>query len=238
MSAIPAGCAGAEARPGVIGSFAMTADGKISTASRTPSGFTSAEDKARFRRIRALGDAILAGRGTVETDTMTMTISDPDLRAERKSRGQSEYPLRIVVSGSGRLSPESRIFSARGGPIVLLTSPDASVRAHCRRGFPGPVHVREIPDQGGIASALAGLGAEFGLRTVVCEGGGALFRSLVEAGVVDELYLTIAPVVFGGHSAPAITGEPGEFFHSRIPFLLDSLEVIEGEAFCHFVKAA
>jgi len=223
-----------EMRPRVIGSFAMTADGKIATVEREPSGFTSPLDKARFRKIRALGDAILVGRKTLETDSMSMTISDPHLRAERVTRGQSEFPLRIIVSSSGKLSPSSRIFSVEGGQIVLLTSPASASRARASTDLPRSVFVREIPESG-LREALCVLGREFGLRTVICEGGGALFRSLVSVGCIDELYLTIAPVIFGGADAPSLTGVPGDFLPSPTRFELISMESIEGEVYCHFV---
>src|ERR1700756_3782219 len=109
-------------RPLIIVNFAITIDGKVSPAKATPSLFTSSYDKRRLLEIRSLGDALLVGRNTVETDNMSMGLPDEGLRLARVDRGQSEYPLRVVISNSGNLSADLNIFNHRFSPIVIYST--------------------------------------------------------------------------------------------------------------------
>src|ERR1700742_647611 len=88
-------------RPRILLNFAMTVDGKVSTTKQTPSGFTSPFDKHRLLEIRSLGDAVMVGRNTLLIDQMSMGLPDDALRLARVQKGQSEYPIRVVISGSG-----------------------------------------------------------------------------------------------------------------------------------------
>ena len=75
------------------------------------------------------------------------------------------------------------------------------------------------------------LRSHYRVRTVVCEGGPSLFRALLEIEAVDELHLTWAPLLFGGASAPTLTGIPGEFLPRTIRCRLKVMEVKDGECF-------
>ena len=88
-------------RPRIILNFAMTIDGKVSTAKLTPSGFTSAFDKHRLLEIRSLGDALMVGKNTLQIDRMSMGLPDEALRQARVQRAQAEYPIRVIISNSG-----------------------------------------------------------------------------------------------------------------------------------------
>src|SRR3954470_12952104 len=109
-------------RPWVSANFALTWDGRISTRTPTPSDFSSAEDKRRFLEIRAMADAVIAGARTVKADRMTMGIPNPKARQESASRGQTPYPLRVVVTNSGRLDPTLPLFSRRFSPIHIYST--------------------------------------------------------------------------------------------------------------------
>src|SRR6184192_1279907 len=88
-------------RPFVAATFAMTVDGKITTRAFSPVDFTSREDKRHLLRQRSLGDAVLIGRSTLSHDNVRLGLPDPPLRAERAARGQTPYPLRVIVSNEG-----------------------------------------------------------------------------------------------------------------------------------------
>src|SRR5208282_438620 len=117
-------------RPRIILNFAMTVDGKVSTAKGTPSGFTSSVDKRRLLEIRALGDALMVGRSTIEIDRMSMGLPDDGLRQARTNRGQSPYPIRVVLSSSGDFPADLDIFKYDFSPILIYSTPrmPASVR--------------------------------------------------------------------------------------------------------------
>src|ERR1700733_7772759 len=109
-------------RPQIILNFAMTVDGKVSTAKLTPSGFTSTFDKHRLLEIRSLGDAVMVGKRTLEIDQMSMGLPDEALRRARVERGQSERPIRVVISNSGDISNKLHIFTKPGSAIVIYST--------------------------------------------------------------------------------------------------------------------
>jgi riboflavin-specific deaminase-like protein len=215
-------------RPFVLAHFAMTVDGKISTRSLTPSQFTSAEDKRRLQEVRADADAVLAGRGTVAKDTMSMGLSSADLREQRIAQGRPPMPLRVIVSNVGRLDLSWKVFATSGSPLVVFTSSKMPARIRSAVSRKAELYVFSQPSVD-LDQALRILRADFGIKNLVCEGGGTLLRSLAEQDLVDGIRLTIAPRVFGGRDAPTLTGLPGEFLNPLRPFRIVRQEVIGDE---------
>src|ERR1043165_8570319 len=97
-------------KPFVAVTFAMTLDGKITTKNFTPVDFTSREDKTHLLRQRALGDAVLIGHSTLKHDNVRLGVPDPKMREARVARGQTPYPLRVIVSNEGRIDTNQKIF--------------------------------------------------------------------------------------------------------------------------------
>lgn len=222
-------------RPRIHAHFAMTADGKISTKNFTPSQFTSPADKARIGEIRARHDAILAGRGTVAADTMSMRLSNEKLRAARVLRGLPPEPLRVVISNTGRINPAWKIFQHTGSPIVILSTTRMPQKLRAALAPLCDLHLYEsesVP----IPAALLMLRCEYGVKSLVCEGGGELLRSLAAADILDEIHLTLAPVLFGGADAPTLTGLPGDFLPKPLDFRLAKTEPMNGECLLHFKR--
>src|SRR5882724_10097157 len=102
---IPAGPMGrmGRRRPFAAATFAMTVDGKITTRAFSPVDFTSREDKLHLLRQRALGDAVLIGHTTLKQDNVRLGLPHEELRQARMARGQTPYPLRVIVSNEGRI---------------------------------------------------------------------------------------------------------------------------------------
>jgi riboflavin-specific deaminase-like protein len=222
-------------RPTVIANFAMTMDGKVSTRNRTPSLFTSPRDKSRLLEIRSTGDALLVGRATVEADTMSMGLPDDSLRAERLARGQAEFPIRVVISAGGNFNPDWKIFHSPGGRVILFASKSMGHRIQNSLLLPGKVDMVLLEDFS-IAAVLQSLKNEFGVRSAVCEGGPTLLRSLLAIDALDEMYLTIAPRIFGGEDAPTLTGVGGLFFAVPRRFQLTDFVFESGEVFTHYTR--
>jgi riboflavin-specific deaminase-like protein len=223
-------------RPKVIANFAMTADGKVTTRAHTPANFTSPRDKHRLLEIRALGDAILVGRNTVATDTMSMTLRDRALRAKRRAKGQPAEPLRVIMSQRGRLDPKWKVFQAPGARRIVFSTLQMPPKKRRELAPLCDLHLFEatIPP---IDSVLAVLRQNYNVRTLVCEGGPTLLRSLIEADALDELYLTIAPVIFGGKDAPTLTGTALEFLPSIAHFHLVSMRRVGDECYLRYRAA-
>ncbi len=221
-------------RPKVSVNFAMTWDGRISTRNRTPADFSSKRDKRRLLEIRSEADAVLVGAKTVEADAMTLGMPDADLRAARASRGQAEYPLRVLASNTGRIDPGLRVFQSRFSPIALFSTERMPVKTRKALAGKADLHL----DAGAtvdLSGMLNTLHSRYGVRTVDCEGGGTLFRSLLEAGLVDAINLTLCPRIFGGGvRAATLTGFPGHFLPRSVTCSLQAMEVIEGECFLRY----
>jgi riboflavin-specific deaminase-like protein len=221
-------------RPRVILNFAVTVDGKVSTAKQTPSGFTSAFDKHRLLEIRSLGDALMVGRNTLQIDQMSMGLPDESLRRARTQRGQSEYPIRVVISNSGDLSLDLNIFNHRFSPILIYSTTrmpainQTELRAKAELHLSGGDHV-SLPE------VLNDLYETRQVRTLVCEGGPRLAKALAELDAVDELFITIAPILAGGSGAPGILGTSGTFLPSSRVYQLESMKVEAGECYLRYV---
>jgi riboflavin-specific deaminase-like protein len=218
-------------RPKVVANLAISWDGKISSRLRTPSDFSSPEDKRRLIKIRGEGDAVIVSGTTVAADTMTMGIPDETIRKQRLERGQSEYPVRVLVSASGNLNPMLRVFQSRISPVVVFTSErmPESVR-NALKPF-SSMFFAPASERIDLGWVLEVLGAQFGVSTIVLEGGGLLVRGFLDARLVDELCLTVCPLVFGSASASSVSGALPEYLRKSVKTSLLSMETVGQEIF-------
>ena len=108
--------------------MAMTADGKIATANRAVHSFGSPRDLRHLYELRATADAVMCGARTVEISGATLGNGGEKFRRRRLKHGLAEFPLRVIVSGSGSLDPAARIFQKRFSPIILLTTAARSAK--------------------------------------------------------------------------------------------------------------
>jgi len=181
--------------------------------------------------IRSLADAIMVGRRTLEVDQMPMGLPFQSLRARRVAEGRPAFPLRVVVTRSGRLSPDSRMLQEEGGERILFTTEAMAPSMREALSTKAQVHCAEKMD---LPHILEILHDHYGVKTVVCEGGATLFRSLLEVDCVDEIYVTLHPRIFGGGKAPTLTGIPDGFLGKSVALKLENMEVIEEECFLHY----
>jgi len=195
--------------PFLLINMAMTADGKIATANRALSTFSSRRDFEHLLELRATADAVMAGARTVDREEVNLGPGPARFRRLRVRNGLAEYNLRIVVSGSGSLHPGAEIFRHRFSPIILLTTERAPERKlKALRAVADEVKIcgkREID----FRHALGWLRQEWNIKRLLCEGGGELNGALFGAGLVNELHLTICPRIFGGRNAPTIADGRG-----------------------------
>ena len=227
------GNAGSHLRPLVILHFAVTADGKVSTNRYTPTHFTSARDKQRLLEIRALADAIIVGRNTLETDQMVMDVPDERVRQRRRQQGKSEYPLRVILSGSGNISTASRVFEKGNAPILIYST---ERMASSQRTLLSELATVYLSGSGelDILWLLWHLYEHYQVRSLVCEGGPTLVKTLAQADAIDEIYLTIAAKIFGGSAAPGLTGLPGEFLPASRHFELIDFDRGDNEGYLRY----
>jgi riboflavin-specific deaminase-like protein len=184
--------------------MAMTADGKIATANRAVSSFGSRRDQAHLLQLRATADAVMAGARTTDSNPITLGPGPAKYRRLRLRHGLAEFNLRIIVSRSGTVNPKAEVFQRRFSPIIILTTRRATAsRLRALRAVAAEVKIcgtREID----FPRALRWLREKWGIKRLICEGGGELNDALFRSGVVDQLHLTVCPMILGGRTAPTI----------------------------------
>jgi riboflavin-specific deaminase-like protein len=216
-------------RPFVMATFAMTADGKVTTKNFGPVDFTSREDKLHLFRERALADAVLLGHTSLERDNVRLGVPTK-LQELRIKRGQSRSPLRVIVSNKGKIDDRLNIFQSDISPIIIFSTkrmPRKNQQALRKRAT---LHLTDAK-QVDLAAMLKTLRDEYKVRSVACEGGPTLFRALLEEGLVDQLNLTIAPYLFGGGNAPTLTGLGKEFLPASVHCSLIDMRTVAQECF-------
>jgi riboflavin-specific deaminase-like protein len=221
--------------PFVYVNFAITADGKIAPANRVFKPFSSKTDQELLMELRTRADAVMAGARTVDRYPVNLGPGGRQRREKRKKLGFREYNLRVVVSGSGTLDPHAEIFKHRFSPIIVLTSERISNR-NLRK-------LQVVADEVKVCGrsevdfvkALRWLREKWNVKRLLCEGGGELNEALFRAGVVDELHLTISPVIFGGRDAPTLADGKGvEHLADATRLKLKSYRRIDDEVFLVF----
>ena len=208
----------------------MTADGKITTREFSPVDFTSREDKLHLLRQRALADAVLVGHSTLAKDNVRLGLPKGELREQRIARGQTASPLRVVVSNEGRIDPGLKIFGSDIAPIVIFSTTRMPRSFQKQLREKATLHLSEAPAVD-LRWMLQQLRTDYHVKTVACEGGAALFRSMLELDLIDQLNLTIAPYLFGGAKAPTLTGLSTEFLPASVRCSLTDMRTVGGECF-------
>jgi len=188
--------------------MAMTADGKIASANRAISSFTSKRDHDQLLALRATADAVMCGAHTANSAQINLGPGGRKYRQWRLKHRRSEFNLRIVVSGTGSIDPEAEIFKHPFGPIIVLTTTCAL------ENVAAPLlHQAEIIGCGrtkiDFSEFLRWLRAERNVKRLVCEGGGELNDVMFRVDLVDEVHLTVSPRIFGGRNAPTISEGTG-----------------------------
>jgi len=210
--------------PYVFLNVAMTADGKIDTFERRGAAISSRRDKERVDRLRAEADAVMVGGHTLLDENPKLTVKSADLRAAREARGLTPNPVKVGVVSVADLKPGSDFLTAGPARIIIFTTQGTSkeqlefLRA---RGVDVFVHDTQRVD---LPTALGTL-KEIGVDRLMVEGGGTLNFELLRLGLVDELSAYVAPLVFGGESAPTLAAGSGLVRGAAIP-----LRLVEAEA--------
>ena len=219
-------------RPFVFINMAMTADGKIATANRAVSSFGSKRDQEHLYELRATADAVMAGARTIDSNAIKLGPGGARFRQLRLRNQLAEFNLRVVVSGSGTIDPKAAIFQYRFSPIVVLASARATTTKLKRlRSLADEVYVTG-GGQIDFRLALRHLREKWKVKRLLCEGGGELNAALLEAGLVDELHLTICPSIFGGSKAPTIAeGHGAQFLRDAAMLALKSSSRVGDELF-------
>lgn len=181
--------------PSVRGGFVLSTDGGIASDGSSRPLQTPA-DSTVFSVLRAVADAVVVGAGTARVEEYGPVRPRAEGAAWRTRTGRTPQPPLVLVSRSLDLKPDARCFS---GPTIVVTCAAAGGRDR----FPDVLVAGE--DEVDLGQAVRLL-AERGLTRLHCEGGPHLLTALLRAQLVDELCLTLTPLLLG--AAPGLLTEP------------------------------
>ncbi|MSQ42020.1 MAG: deaminase [Dehalococcoidia bacterium] len=187
-------------RPCVLVNMVTSLDGKA-VIEGTERGLGSAADARLMQELRSNVDMVLNGAGTLRASGSSSRVDDADLLALRAERGTPGSPLAAVLSGSGDLPLERPFFtSAAFDAVVYLTERTPQKRVEAIAATGRRVVMLEAGDE--VRSMLRHMRRELAVGVLLVEGGPRLNGELFELGAVDELFLTLSPLVVGGHHLP------------------------------------
>lgn len=229
--------------------MAMTADGKVSgprertesnesiPKSQSMSEFGSQHDHARLLRIRSTMDAVICGRHTIEAGAIDMGPGPSKYINMRKKNGLSPFNKRIVVSASGQVDPACHIFQKTFSPILIATT--RLGLSSCVLQFKSLpwVEVRAFgASEIDLNELTAWLKEQWDVNRLILEGGGTLNDAFFRHSLVDEIYLTICPLIFGGNTNSTVSdGEGFQNLKDATRFKCIEKKCINGEMFLRFL---
>jgi riboflavin-specific deaminase-like protein len=208
-------------RPYVVTNFALTLDGRATISGRSgPIG--SATDTEMLMELRACVDAVMVGAGTMRVERYGRLVPS----AERRERHRlTQDPLAVIITATLALPWDAGLFTDVAGPVLIFTSSDGDPPETAT-----PVQVVRHTGRVDLAGALVHLRRELGVRSLLCEGGPHLLGELIDAGLVDELFVTHAPKLAGGGGPRLIEGVDESVRALELGWLLEE----EGELFARY----
>lgn len=189
-------------RPRCVAVMVCSVDGRVAIAGRS-GGLGHPADRALLRGMRAEADAVLVGTGTIAAEGYGRLVDDED-RDRRIAAGRPGLPPVVTITRSGRLPWQADLFAEPGWPVLAFVGE----RRVADTEVVADLTILERPAAAlAPAAVLAELGQR-GIGSVTCEGGPELLAALLAAGCVDDILLTVAPLVAGG-DAPGLLAATG-----------------------------
>jgi 2,5-diamino-6-(ribosylamino)-4(3H)-pyrimidinone 5'-phosphate reductase len=225
--ALPPTRRGDVARPYVALNMVSSVDGKTATGGKT-AGLGSRIDRQTMRTLRSRADAVMIGAGTLRAEKLSLGLDQAD----------TEPPLGIIVTGTGDVPLAEHLIVTEEQEVLVLVSEAAPNRVVERLRRFSQVMTAPADSNGAIdlRSAMRILRAEWGIESLVLEGGPGLNHALISRHLVDELFHTIAPELLGGTSAETLTLLRGPALPAldRPVLELVSIHLADGELFLRY----
>jgi riboflavin biosynthesis pyrimidine reductase len=217
-------------RPWVRANMVASVDGSAVRGGRSE-GLSGAADKKVFGVLRGLCDAVLVGAGTARVEGYRGLKARATYAEVRAELGQSPAPRLVVVSRRLDLDPTSELFAGDQRTVVVThRSSNQGARERLAEVADIIVAGADIVD---LPAALDELTA-LGLSRILCEGGPHLLSDLAGSGRLDELCLTVSPLVVGGTGSRVLSG-PG--LDDDVPLRLAHLLEDDGVLLGRWVSA-
>lgn len=184
----------------------MSIDGYIDDTTPQRLILSNEEDLDRVDAVRAECDAILIGAETMRRDNPRLIVKSEERRAAREERGLPPYPLKVTMTRTGNLDPDLKFWHFGGTKLVYCPTPVAD-KVRALLGDLAEVHaLGETADLRAILEDLW----DHGVRKLMVEGGGTVHTQFLQADLVDEIQLAVAPFLLGDSAAPRFAN-PGTY---------------------------
>ena len=201
-------------RPYLFTNFALTVDGHATIDGRSgPIG--SDTDTAVLVGLRMRAEAIMIGAGTMRAERYGRLFTSAERRAERERTGLPGDPLFVLVSGRLDLPWDAPLFTDGGGEVLVFTASDEDPPETAT-----PVELVRHQGHVDVVEAARHLRADRGIRALLSEGGPHLHADLLEAGLVDDLFVTTGPRLAGGTGPGLTSGMPERLTELELAWLL------------------
>jgi riboflavin biosynthesis pyrimidine reductase len=216
--------------PVVRVNFVASVDGAVELDGFSE-GLSGVPDKRIFGLLRMLCDGLVVGAGTLRHEGYRAVRLNEERRAWRREHGLAEAPTLVVVSGALDLNPGQAAFA--DAPVRPIVVTHGRAPADRREALSGVAEVLTCGDDAvDLGQALWRL-RERGLDHLLCEGGPHLFGSLAAADLVDEVCLTVSPLVTGPGAGRITAGPPAPPKRMALRHVLES----EGSLFLRYTRA-
>jgi riboflavin biosynthesis pyrimidine reductase len=207
----------------VVANMIESADGRATMAGRTE-GISSDTDRDLFHLLRAQVDAVMVGTGTIAIEGYGPLARRPEVRERRAALGLEDVPLCVTASRSMELPVDAPLFQDPESHVLVLTNSDREpAPCRCR------LTIERLPgDDLDLTRAMAVLRSRHSVRAMLLEGGPTLLASMLDPGLVDELFLSLSPLLVGGDEPSLLEGTA---LAQLLPLALES--VLEGESYLY-----
>ena len=209
--------------------FVVSLDGSVQGPDGRSGSLNTPSDQRLFAMHRALADAVLVGAETARVEGYRAVDLTGWQRELRAATGLAAHPLLVVVSRSLQLGVE--LADPGGGSVMIVTTEDRTAEELAPFERAGIEVVQAGHGDVDLPAAVAGLAAR-NYRRLLCEGGPRLHRNLLDADLVDELSLTVAPVVLGGRGHRLTAGD--DLVEARSFSLAHALHAADGTLFLSY----
>jgi riboflavin biosynthesis pyrimidine reductase len=198
-------------RPYVLINMVSSVDGKV-VIEGTEQGIGSKVDQRLMRELRVNADMVINGASTLRASGSSPRLGDEGLEQLRLDRGRPRFPLGATISRSGDLPLDKIFFTAGDFDTVVFLSDTVPPDRRAAIGATGR-RVIDLPAGGEVDAALRYMRHELGVRVLLVEGGPTFNAELFQRDAVDELFLTVGPVIVGG--SDTITAVEGAAPYTR-----------------------
>ena len=207
----------------------MTLDGKITTRDGAGPKFASRADQERMLHIRSEADSIIIGAGTADNPTFNLPTK---YQKNRTNKNIASNPIKAVVSGRGSVPPTLKMFTPNDSPALVFTTNQINSDRYNKLHEVAEIHVvgKSEVDFMQIVEILK---KEYNVKQLLIEGGGQVNFAAFQAGIVDEVFITLSPKIVGGNVQTMVEGA-GFNFDSLVELELLDCQTVASEIFLHY----